>query len=77
MIRRYWLVFCDYCGREMKFNGNTKPTDKELEECGIVVHGPQTHYCNERCAADANHDAAIKRAGNLKQFQPGKLFERE
>ena len=77
MIRRYWIVRCDYCGREHRFNGNTKPTDQQLKESGIVVRGLNTHYCDERCAADAYHDADVKRAGNLKQFAPGKLFEWE
>lgn len=77
MIRRYWIVKCDYCGREHYFDGSTKPTDAQLKENGIVVHGLQRHYCNERCAADANHDTNIKRSGNLKQFQDGKKFKRE
>lgn len=69
MIRRYWIVTCDYCGREHRFPGNTKPDDKTLKESGLIVRGPNSHYCNAACYADANHDAAIKRAGNLKQFQ--------
>ena len=77
MIRRYWIVSCNYCGREHRFDGNTKPDDSKLRESGIIVHGTNVHYCDERCAADANHDVAVKRAGNLKQFQPGNLFERK
>ena len=76
MIRRYWIVTCNYCGREYRFNGSTKPADHELKESGIVVHGQQTHLC-AGCVADYSHDLAIKRAGNLKQFQPGKTFERK
>lgn len=77
MIRRYWIVTCDYCGREHRFDGNTKPDDSKMRERGIIIHGPNVHFCDERCAADANHDAAVKRAGNLKQFQTGNLFERK
>lgn len=77
MIRRYWIVTCDYCGREHRFNGNTKPSDQQLKEAGLIVLGPNRHFCSENCAADRNHEIAINRAGNLKQFQPGKEFERE
>ena len=77
MIKRYWIVTCNYCGREYRFDGNTKPSDQQIKERGIVVCGPLTHYCDERCAADANHDMNVKRAGNLKQFQPGNIFERK
>lgn len=69
MIRRYWIVRCDYCGREHKFPGNTKPSDQTLRDSGLIVRGMNYHYCNAACYADANHDAAIKKAGNLKQFQ--------
>ena len=51
MIRRYWIVRCDYCGRKYLFDGNTKPTDAQLREKGIIVRGPKCHYCDERCAA--------------------------
>ena len=76
MIRRYWIVNCDYCGREYRFNGSTKPQDNELKESGIVVRGLQTHLC-EKCIGDYTHDLSVNRAGNLKQFQPGKQFERK
>ena len=76
MLKRYWIVTCDYCGREFRFNGSTKPTDSELRNNRIVVHGIITHLC-KNCEADYSHDLALKRAGNLKQFQPGKLFERK
>lgn len=77
MICQYWIVRCDYCGREHRFSGNTKPTDQTLKDSGIVVRGMFKHYCDARCAADANHDADVKRAGNLKQFAPGQKFERK
>ena len=76
MIRRFWIVKCDYCGREYRFNGSTKPQDHELKESGIVVRGQQTHLC-EKCVGDYTHDLAVNRAGNLKQFQPGKSFMRK
>lgn len=76
MIRRYWIVTCNYCGLEYRFNGSTKPTDAELREAGITVSGLSVHLC-KNCEADYSHDLALKRAGNLKQFQPGKLFERK
>ena len=76
MIRRYWIVTCDYCGREYRFNGSTKPTDAELREAGLTVSGLSVHLC-EKCRDDYFHDKNVKRAGNLKQFQPGKKFNRE
>ena len=77
MIKRYWIVTCNYCGREYRFEGNTKPGEQQIKERGIVICGLSTHYCDERCAADANHDMNVKRAGNLKQFQPGNIFKRK
>jgi hypothetical protein len=77
MIRRHWIVTCDYCGREHRFDGNTKPTDQTLKDAGIAVRGLNLHFCNDNCAADYSHDVQLKRAGNLKQFQPGKTFERK
>ena len=77
MIRRYWIITCDYCGREFRFNGSTKPSDQELRDAGMIVHGLKRHFCNCKCAAEYNHDVSVNRAGNLKQFQPGKEFERK
>lgn len=76
MIRRYWIVTCDYCGREQRFNGNTKPSDARLKESGIVFSGLRRHFCSEACASDWSHDKDLKRAENLKQFRVGKKFER-
>lgn len=76
MIRRYWIVTCNYCGREYRFNGSTKPDDNKLKESGIVIQGLTVHLC-EKCVGDYSHDIAVQRAGNLKQFQPGNLFERK
>jgi hypothetical protein len=54
MIRRYWIVKCDYCGVKYFFDGSTKPTDAQLKERGLIVRGLQRHYCDERCAYAAD-----------------------
>ena len=76
MIRRHWIVTCNYCGREHRFNGNTKPTDQQLKESGIIIGSAQKHFCNEKCESEWHHDMIVYRVGNLKQFQPGKIFEK-
>lgn len=65
---------CDYCGRVIAFPAK-RPTLAGLAAYGAIVRGRKV-YCSKQCAAEANHDAAVKRAGNLKQFQPGKKFKR-
>ena len=75
MIRRYWIVTCNYCGMEYRFNGSTKPEDFVLKDSGIVVRSQTCHLC-KKCVADYDHDIQVKRAGNLTHFQPGKTFER-
>lgn len=76
MLRRIYEIRCDYCGRLLGYSKDS-PTDEQIrKQLGAIVVGKR-HFCQESCAADANHDAAIKRAGNLKQFAPGKRFERK
>lgn len=75
MISRIYEIRCDYCGRLLGYSKD-RPTNEQIrKQLGAIVVG-QRHFCQESCAADANHDAAVKRAGNLKQFAPGKKFER-
>lgn len=71
MISRIYEIRCDYCGRLLGYSRN-RPTDEQIrKQLGVIAMGKH-HFCHEGCAADANHDAAVKRAGNLKQFAPGK-----
>ena len=76
MISRIYEIRCDYCGRLLGYSKD-RPTNEQIrEQLGAIVIG-QRHFCQESCAADANHDAAVKRAGNLKQFAPYKSFKRK
>ena len=49
MIKRYWIVTCDGCGKEVRFNGSVKPSDAEMRNKGFSVMGIFSHYC-ESCA---------------------------
>ncbi len=76
MLRRIYEIRCDYCGRLLGYSCD-KPTPEQIrKQLGAMVIGKR-HFCQESCAADAQHDTSVKRAGNLKQFAPGKSFERK
>lgn len=70
MVKRYWEITCDYCGRILGRNEYYRPRPDECTDIAFV-QGKHV-FCNANCAAEFEHNKTIQRAGNLKQFQPGK-----
>lgn len=76
MYRKIYECVCDYCHQGITHWHDRKPTKEELEEIGAVVDGPHI-FCDEECRQEYRHYVTVTRCGNLKQFQPGKKFERK
>ena len=75
MITKLYECTCDYCGNVIKHFMYLRPTKEDFIKLGAVVHGKKI-FCDERCYADYNHDANIRRAQNLKQIREGKTTKR-
>lgn len=65
MIKRYWKVYCDYCGDELT-EFDHKPTREELEQRNLICTATKM-FCSEQCHGDWNHDLQETRYMNLKQ----------
>lgn len=65
MIKRYWKVYCDYCGDELA-EFDHKPTRKELEQKNLFCTATKV-FCSAQCYDDWNHDLQETRYLNLKQ----------
>lgn len=76
MIKKFYECTCDYCGRVINHYPDIRPTKEDFKEIGAVVYGRKI-FCDNRCLANYRHDLTEIRVGNLKQFQPGKRFERK
>ena len=75
MVKRYWEITCDYCGRILGRNEYFRPRP---DQCSDVAFVKGKHvFCNANCASEYSHDLTVKHASNLKQFAPGKSFERK
>lgn len=74
MVKRYWEITYDYCGRILgRADYHIRPDD-----CANLLFVRGKHvFCNANCAAGFEHDKTLKRVGNLKQFQPGKSSTRK
>ena len=48
MIRRWYEVTCDCCGKGLNHYIDIKPTTKMLKEDDIVVHNNHT-FCDKEC----------------------------
>ena len=76
MIKKYYECTCDFCGCVINHYPDVRPTKEDFEEIGAVVYGRKI-FCDVRCLSNYRHDLTVSRVGNLKQFQPGKTFERK
>ena len=65
MIKRYWKVYCDYCGDELA-EFDHKPTREELEMKNLFCTATKV-FCSAQCHGDWNHDLQQIRYMNLKQ----------
>lgn len=65
MIKRYWKVYCDYCGNLLA-EFDKKPTREELEQHELICT-PHRQFCSARCQDDWHHDLYCTRYLNLKQ----------
>lgn len=54
MIRKYYEVTCDYCGRGLNHYSNRKPTKAMLEADDIVCFATK-HFCNHMCYVGWKH----------------------
>ena len=54
MIKRYWKVYCDYCGNLLA-EFDHKPTRNELEHENLFCTATKV-FCSEICHGDWNHD---------------------
>ena len=65
MIKRYYKVYCDYCGDLLAEFGH-KPTRDELEQQNLFCTATKV-FCSAQCHGDWNHDLQQTRYLNLKQ----------
>ena len=73
MIKRYWKVYCDYCGNLLA-EFDHKPTRDELESKNLFTTATKV-FCSTQCHGDWNHDLQQTRYLNLKQN--GVIHERK
>lgn len=76
MLKRIYEIYCDYCGRFLGY-AETKPTNDQYRKIIGVMVIKNKIFCDENCASEYAHDLTVKRVSNLKQFAPGKSFERK
>lgn len=65
MIKRYWKVYCDYCG-DLLAELDHNPTRDELEHENLFTTVTKV-FCSTQCYGDWNHDLQQTRYLNLKQ----------
>ena len=73
MIKRYYKVYCDYCG-DLLAVFDHKPTREELERKNLFTTATKV-FCSAQCHGDWNHDLEETRYMNLKQ--KGKIHNNE
>lgn len=65
MIKRYYKVYCDYCGNLLA-EFDHKPTRDELDQKCLFTTATKV-FCSALCHGDWNHDLQQTRYLNLKQ----------
>ena len=75
MIKKWYECTCDYCGNVI-VHLPYKPDASDIQEYGGIMYGKKM-FCDDSCYQNYKHDLIVSRVGNLKQFAPGKRFERK
>ena len=65
MIKRYYKVYCDYCG-DLLAEFDHKPTREELKRKCLTSTATKV-FCSTQCFGDWNHDLQQTRYLNLEQ----------
>ncbi len=65
MIKKFYEVSCDFCGRAIKHYNGRKPTREQLENDGAVCTTTK-QFCSNSCYQNHTHDHWNHVFANLK-----------
>lgn len=66
MIKKWYEVSCDYCGKTIQHYPRKRPSADELRKDGAVPTRTK-QFCSYECFADWQHDRQEKQYLNLRQ----------